>query len=308
MEFKHLQSFAAVVRYGSFTRAAEKLYLSQPTISAHIQALEAELNKRLIIRTTKSFEVTAKGRMVYEYAVNILDLKERMLQSCSDEGQKIIHLGASTIPSAYILPEILPEFGKRYPEIYFVIHQTDSQGVMDGLADGIFDVGLIGMKTDQLTCIPFCEDRMVMITPVNEHFLQKKEQEGEVFKELLQEPIILREKGSGSSKSADRFLEYVGIREEQLQVMARINDQEAIKNMVAGGLGVSIISARAAQNFVKEKRVLQFELPYHNRRSLYLAYRKDYILKSYVQEFVRFTCRKYTKNQKPERVSKGKRE
>lgn len=293
MEFKHLQSFVAVVKYGSFTKAAAELYISQPTISAHIQALEEELKKQLIVRTTKSFEVTVKGQEVYEYAVNILELRERIVKICSDEERKIIHLGASTIPSAYILPEILPEFGQIYPEIYFVIHQTDSQGVIDGLLDGVFDIGFIGMKEEKLTCLPFCKDRMVLITPVNEHFLKMKERETVPLDELLSEPIILRENGSGSSKSANLFLESIGVREEELRVMARINDQEAIKNMVAGGLGVSIISEKAAQNFVLEKRLLQFELPDYNRRNLYITYRRDYELKSYVQEFVKFTCQKY---------------
>lgn len=294
MEFKHLQSFAAVVRYGSFTKAAQRLYISQPTISAHIRALEEELNTLLIVRTTKQVEVTPKGKEVYEYAVNILDLQERMIRFCREENHRIIHLGASTIPSAYILPEVLPQFGQRYPEIYFVIHQSDSQGIIDGLQDGIFDIGLIGMKDEErLTCIPFCQDRMVLITPVEERFLDMQKQPELPLKQLLQEPIILREEGSGSSKSAMRFLERAGFREEQMHVTARINDQEAIKNLVAGGLGVSIISEKAASNFVKEKRLLKFELPTNNCRSLYLAYRKNQVLSPSLQEFSKFICEWY---------------
>ena len=72
MELKQLQSFAAVVKYGSFTKAAEKLYISQPTISTHIRTLEEELGRQLILRTTKSIEVTEKGREVYGYVTNIL--------------------------------------------------------------------------------------------------------------------------------------------------------------------------------------------------------------------------------------------
>ena len=137
MELKQLQSFAAVVKYGSFTKAAEKLYISQPTISTHIRTLEEELGRQLILRTTKSIEVTEKGREVYGYVTNILELRERMVRACAGEARRIIHLGASTIPSAYILPEILPEFGQLHPDTYFVIHQSDSQGVIDGLTDGI---------------------------------------------------------------------------------------------------------------------------------------------------------------------------
>ena len=297
MEFKQLESFAAVVRLRSFTRAAEQLYISQPTISTHIRALEEELNMRLILRTTKSIEVTAEGQKLYEYAVNILQLRDRMLQECSSEAKRIIHLGASTIPSAYILPEVLPKFGGRHTNTFFVIHQSDSKGVLDGLTDGIFDVGLIGMDVEKesLTCEPFCEDRMVLITPVTERFLQLQRKGVSAVELLTQEPVILREKGSGSKKSVDRFLEEMGISDDQLNITARVNDPEAIKNLVAQGLGISFISQRAAQNFIREKRLLAFDLPEHtNTRNLYLAYRTDHGDYAPIREFVEFVQHFYS--------------
>ena len=299
MELKHLRSFAAVVRYGSFTKASEKLYLSQPTITAHIQKLEEELGKRLILRTTKSLEVTPIGQAVYRRVVDIMALQQQIVEVCAHNDRKIIRLGASTIPSAYVLPQLLPEFGKLHPEVYFTVQQTNSQGVADGLADGLFDVGLMGMKGgDQLTCIPFCKDSIVLITPVTEPYLSMYDRTPPLA-ELLKQPMILREKSSGSQKTADRFLDGMGIREEQLHIVARINDQEAIKNMVAGGLGVSLISERAARNFVEEKRIMKFDLSEHDVRSLYLAYRREYILPAHVKDFLTFVRKKYRDEQSP---------
>lgn len=291
MDFKQLQSFVTVVQQKSFTKAAEVLYLSQPTISTHIYQLEDELQTKLILRTTKSIEITVKGQELYDYALNILELKERMIQACSINSKKIIHLGASTIPSAYILPQILADFGKLHPDIYFVIHQNDSQGVIDGLQNGLFNIGFIGMPVEDnnLACEPFCKDHMILITPVNEHYLAYKERQALPLDELLQEPLILRENGSGSQKIADRFLELQGVKEDNLHIVARVNDQEAIKNLVSGGLGVSIISEKAAHNFLLEKRVLGFELPQAQaERNMYFIYRKNYILPSYVKEFLKF--------------------
>lgn len=295
MEFKQLRSFTAVVRYGSFTKAAEHLFLSQPTISSHIRQLEEELGKRLILRTTKSLEVTPKGQEVYEYAVRILELQDRMIESCSVQPQKIIHLGASTIPSTYILPEILPEFGRAFPDVYFAIHQSDSQGIADGLKERLFDVGLVGMEVEeeQVECVPFCHDHMALIAPVTPHFLELK-RKGVSVQELLREPIIMREKGSGSKKTADRFLEGLGLSDENLNIIARINDQEAIKKLVAGGLGISIISEMAAENYISEKRILSFSLePYTTSRNLYLIYRKNDILKPYIRRFIQFVRKRY---------------
>ena len=291
MDFKQLQSFVTVVQEESFTQAAGRLFVSQSTVSTHIHQLESELNTKLILRTTKSLQTTPKGRELYEYALNILELKERMVQACSIESQRIIHLGASTIPSAYILPQLLVDFGKLHPDIYFIIHQSDSQGIINGLKDGLFNLGFIGMSCEDsdFCCQPFCRDRMVVITPVNEHFLQYKQQKENILPELLREPLILREKGSGSKKMADNFLAHSGISEDELQIIARVNDQETIKNLVAGGMGISIISEKAAHNFLQEKRLLAFELPQaFSERSLYLIYRKNYLLPSYVKEFLGF--------------------
>lgn len=295
MEFKQLQSFTAVVKYRSFTKAAEKLYISQPTISTHIRMLEEELCSRLIIRTTKSIEVTPRGTELYECASTILNLRDNLVQRWTSEENKMIQLGASTIPSAYVLPEILHTYGKLHSEVYFVIHQSDSQGVVDGLLNGSFDIGMIGMECEDksLTCVPFYRDRMVLITPVNEQFLSLKANRETPLQTLLQEPIILREQGSGSKKSADYFLDSIGLREEDLRVTARVNDQESIKNLVAGGLGISIISECAARNFVEEKRLLMFELPEKaSGRNLYLAFKKDYIFQEYVSEFIRFVVKR----------------
>ncbi|WP_337574116.1 selenium metabolism-associated LysR family transcriptional regulator [Fournierella sp.] len=273
MELKQLRSFAAVVRYGSFTRAAENTYLSQPTISTHIRALEEELNTQLLLRDTKNLQVTPRGQELYECACRMLELQDNLLQRWRQSDQHIIQLGASTIPSAYILPEVLPLYGKENPGSYFVVHQSDSRQVIEGVAGGLFDVGMSGMpcQDEAIRCEPFFRDRMVLITPVSRRFLAMQSQGQDALPELLHEPIILREAGSGSQKSADRFLAQMGLRETELRVTARVNDQESIKNLVSGGLGVSIVSEKAVRDFVAEKRLLAFPLPPGSaERNLYL--------------------------------------
>lgn len=291
MDFKQLQSFITVVKYGSFTKAAEVLYSSQPTISSHIRNLEEELSTRLLVRTTKSLTITPRGMEFYEWAVNTIETRDILLRRWSDDAKRIIRLGTSTIPSAYILPEILPAFGEKNPNVYFIMNQSDSQGVIDGLLQGTYDVGFTGMPTENelLECIPFYEDRMVIITPVNEHFLAYESNPAPDLETLMQEPIILREKGSGSKKSADYFIESLGMTENDLNIIARINDQESIKNLVAGGLGISITSEKAAQNFEREKRILVFQLPENtSHRQLYIVHHKDYIYRDYMKAFIEY--------------------
>ena len=291
MELKQLQSFCAVVKYRSFTKAAEKLYLSQPTISTHVRQLEEEFQTSLIIRTTKSVEVTPRGQELYECACNIVNLRDNLMRSWSDEDEKMIRIGASTIPSAYILPEILPAFRAIRPTSQFLVFQSDSQGIVDGLLCGAFDVGLIGadMHEEALELTPFYEDRMVLITPVNEHFRGFAEKGAMTLPEICREPMLLREKGSGSKKCVSTYFERMGVDESDLTITARLNDQESIKNLVAGGLGISIISEKAAEDVVKAGRLMTFPLPEAGvRRSLFVACRRGAPMSGQTHQFVNF--------------------
>lgn len=296
MDFKQLQSYITVIKHKSFTVAAEQLGISQPTISTHIRLLEEELDSSLITRTPKSFEITPRGWELYDCAQNILKLRDDMVDRWNGGGAKVIRMGVSTIPSAYILPEVLPDFGKQQGDVSFVVNQGDSRDIIEAVHRGSYDLGLVGMKTDDeiLEFQQFYQDRMVLITPVTQRFQDMKEQGQVPLKELLAEPFILREQGSGSRRSVERFLEGMGISEEDLFVAARMNDQESIKNLVAGGLGVSIISQKAVQNAVDAGRLLQFELPGElAARQFYLIYQKEYILRDYVKSFASYLLSYY---------------
>ena len=290
MELRQLQSLMAVVEYKSFSKAAEKLFISQPTISTHIRMLEEELNSRLIIRTTKSIEVTMHGRELYECAHQIFSLKDNLVQRWAEENKKIIRVGASTIPADYILPEVLPVFRKHEPDIKFYIHQNDSQNIISGLLNGNFSLGMVGMKQQEkmISFVSFYQDEMVMITPKKERFLNINKDSFSLKDIIFNEPIILREQGSGSKKSIETYFEKMNINEEDLQIIARLNDQESIKKLVASGLGISFISEKAVEDSAKEK-LLVFKLPnYSTKRNLYFAYRKDYILQEHIVRFIKF--------------------
>ena len=190
MELKQLESYVAVVRYGSFTRAADVLFTSQPTVSAHVRSLEEELETRLLLRTTKTIEMTEKGRELYDLAVHMLELRDSMLARWKRTSGSILQVGASTIPSAYILPEVLPSFGKLYPDIYFKVHQGDSAEIAGGVRSGLYDIGLVGMPCEDegITCRPFVQDRMVLITG------HRRENFGEGFEHICRSIRLLAER------------------------------------------------------------------------------------------------------------------
>lgn len=298
MEFRQLESFCAVVRYQSFTKAAEKLYISQPTISTHIRMLEQEFNSRLIIRTTKNIEITPHGKELFACAQKIFTLKNDLIQKWSEENKKIIRIGASTIPADYILPEVLPLFCQKYPDIQLHIHQNDSGNILQSILNGKFTIGMVGMKSfeKELDFVPFFHDEIVMITPKQEiflHFAQKAFNQDDLISLLKKETIILREQGSGSKKRLESYFEQINLSEKSLNIIARLNDQESIKKLVASGLGISFISAKAITD---ADNLLTIKLPENNlTRSLYFAYHKDYILKEHILSFIKFVQNFYAK-------------
>lgn len=286
MDLKQLRSFKAVVDYQTFSKAAEKLNMGQSSVSTHLLQLEKELGVTLLNRTTKTIEVTEAGQTAYSYASRILELERCIREVCSPDGGRIIRIGASTIPAAYILPDVLAQYGHFSSNDRLKVTQCRSREVANGVQEGQFDVGLISYPVERegIKCVPLCRNRMVLITPHTEPYLHMK-RKGNTIRELLNEPIILREAGDGSRMTA--FLESLGIDESMLRIVARVNDQEAVKHMVTGGMGISLISEIAARNYVQTRRVLQFDLPHHQEcGQIYLIYPDRFTPKDAAWNFI----------------------
>lgn len=290
MEFKQLEAFVAVVDYGSFSEAARKLYLTQPTISAHVRSLEEELHTKLILRTTKKTTITTRGYQLYDSAIRMLEIRNNLLENFTGVQKHMIDLAASTIPSSYLLPEILAAFGKTHPDIYFHSIQVDSAESINRVLDGTVDLALVGQNTRDETCVflPFCQDELVIATPITNHYLGLQNK-SVTFEDFIKDPIIIREKGSGTKKEMDLFLEQIGVTPSDLNVIARMNDLEGIKKSIVNGLGISILSARSAIDLQKTKQILLFPLEESaHKRTFYIVYSKNRILKPHVRQFIQF--------------------
>lgn len=277
MDFKHLEAFVEVVRHQSFTKAAKALFLAQPSVSGQIQQLESELGTRLLDRTTKSIRLTSAGEALYEYATGILALQSRMIRYFANPDQAPIRIGASTIPSAYLLPGVLAKYRLIQPDFKFELYQAGSEKILSGFDDGLYDLCFTSLRSENpaYCCGKIWEDRLVMITAVSERYLHLKSTENP-FPVLFQEPILFREQGSGSLLGAERFYSLFGIRDNDLNVVARVNDTEAIKRMVEAGLGVAVVSNLAVQDEARAGRLLAFEVnDPTTEREIYLCYRRN---------------------------------
>ena len=232
MNLKQLEAFVQVAEGGSFSKAAKELFLTQPTISAHISSLEKELNSRLFVRNTKEVGLSEDGKDLYKYARQMVDLEkqiEERFETKEDGGRHCITIAASTIPAQYLLPKVLTRFSERYPEEQLKILETDSSQVVM---------------------------QIVIVTPNTEKYQQIEAEGGEDLSWLAEEHFIMREEGSGTRKEAEKQLRRAGVNPDSLDVLASIENQETIKKSVRQGMGISVLSRwatkdEAAAGFIK---------------------------------------------------------
>lgn len=293
MNLKQLEAFVQVAEGGSFSKAAKELYLTQPTISAHIAVLEKELSVRLFVRNTKEVSLSEDGRELYKYAKQIADLEKKIEErfgAKKDNGKQCITIAASTIPAQYLLPKVLMRFNEKYPEEQLKLIETDSSKVVMQIVDHMVDVGFTGTVLEKKHCkyIPFYKDELAIITPNTEKYRMLKEGPCDDIKWVQSEHVLMREEGSGTRKEAEKQLKHAGIDVAGLDIIASIENQETIKKSVRQGMGITILSKLAAQDETSEGQVLSFPIPGADEgRDINLVYNKNCQLSRSAERFIR---------------------
>ena len=293
MNLKQLESFVHVAEGGSFSKAAKELFLTQPTVSAHISSLEKELNVRLFIRNTKEVNLSDDGRELYKYAKQMIDLQKKIEERFSakkEAGKHCISIAASSIPAQYLLPKVLLRFNEKFPDEQLRIIESDSSEVVTKVVDHMVDVGFTGTVLEKKHCkyLPFYKDELVIVTPATEKYLALQDGMTDDISWINQEAFIMREEGSGTRKEAEKQLQNAGIAVESLNVIASIGNQEAIKKAVRQGMGISVMSRLAAEDEIEAGKLLIFPIPgAAEGRDINLVYNKNYELSRSAERFIR---------------------
>lgn len=299
MDFKQLEVYVRVYELKSFSKAAEEVFLSQPSVSSYISILEKELETQLIYRSTKEFLPTIQGEIFYERAKDILALREKAICSIKDFSDCTtgnIDILASSVPTQNILPELLGVFHEQYPDITFSLKQADTAEVIKGISLHKGDLGFTGGKIENSNCVfeDFMSEKMVIIVPNKERFQGINQRD---IPELLhKEHFIMRESGSGTRLFYDKFLHELGIKPNSLRVSAWFDNTLSIIQAVASGLGISIVSQLAAKNHLKQGSVISIEIDdLFPERNFYFVLKKGFPMTPTVDLFVSF-IRSYTVN------------
>ena len=249
-DLRQLEIFLKVVDLKSFSKAAKAVFLAQASVSERIATLENMVGVQLLDRLGRQISPTKAGELLYKHAVLLLDMKKTAcleMQNFMGIKRGDIDLGGSTIPGEYILPKVLGLFCREYPLISVKLSVADSVSIETRVLNGDLELGVIGSKTTKksLICHELWADELVLAIPAEHRWAQKKVIS---IEDLLKEPFIFRERGSGTFKIFDNYLRTAGTRGlNTLKAVARFGTSTAVKEGIKAGLGISILSSRALE-------------------------------------------------------------
>jgi len=280
LDIHRLKIFVKVAELKSFSKAAHACFLTQPTVSQHVAALEEYFGLRLLDRMGREICLTRAGKILFEYAKQIDRLSEEAVQSLDlYKGQKggRFEIAASTIPGEYILPDVLGRFKEEYPALRCTIHISDTDEAISCLEHRRVDLAIVGakIKADGLKFTRFMDDELVLIVPSGHRWKKRKTVS---ITDLLTEPFVMRESGSGTRMVLGKRLRDMNIKPESLNISTVVGSTTAVKEAVRSGLGISLVSkysvAKDAEHgllHVLKVRDIPFERPFYivtDRRTL----------------------------------------
>jgi DNA-binding transcriptional LysR family regulator len=290
MADRRLQVFHAVAKHLSFTKAAEALFMTQPAVTFQIRQLEEQFSTRLFDRAHGRIALTPAGQMALDYAERILGLSAELdtrLKEMSGQAAGPLLIGASTTIAEFLLPQVLGEFKVRNPAVVPRLFVANSEAVQGRVAERTLDLGFIegDSHLPSLVSDACCEDELRVVCAPSHPLAKLAAVEP---KALLEHAYVSREPGSGTREVIDHYLRKAGVQPDALQVVMELGSPEALKGLVATGLGFTIMSSAIAALEVKLGRLVQVPLSPKLIRKLSVVYPKERFHSKLVNGFVQF--------------------
>ncbi|MFZ5646478.1 MAG: selenium metabolism-associated LysR family transcriptional regulator [Bacillota bacterium] len=294
MNLKHLETFILVAELQSFTAAARKLYMSQPAVSFQIKSLEEDLQVTLFQRGDKRLSLTQAGKLLYPEAKKMVVRYQKIKSGIDDiKGLKSGHLvvGSSTTPGEYLVPLLIGEFRKMYPGVSISLQVAGSGQVFRWVKDREIDLGITGSAAsgNWLWCEQWIEDDLVLIVPPEHPWTGRDHID---IEEMIAEPFILREPGSGTRRSFEQKVAEAGIDSARINLAMELGSTRAIITAVQAGLGVSVVSVWAARDALELGKIKRVTHSVDMKRYLYLVGGRQIADSPVIDEFIMLLRRK----------------
>ena len=288
MADRRLQVFHAVAKHLSFTKAAEALFMTQPAVTFQIKQLEEHFNTRLFERGHGRISLTPAGGVVLDYAERILALSAELdtrLKEMTGEVGGLLMIGASMTIAEFLLPRVLGEFKSKYPKVLPRLIVANSESVESRVAEHTLDIGLIEAPSRLATVSTdvVCDDELQLVCAPSHPLARLKAVSP---KQLPQYPFISRESGSGTREVTDRYLKKAGVEPESLTVVMELGSPEAIKGLIATGLGYGIMSRVIVVSELSLGSLVCVPLAPRLQRQMSVVYPKERFRSQLVNSFV----------------------
>lgn len=292
MDFKQIEAFINVVRYKSFSKAADATFFTQPTISTHISNLEKELGIKLLDRKGRTVEMTPQGSIFYKHAIEMVNARSQAIDALGnslDLVEGILELQTSSIPGMVFLPEMLSGFRKTYNNTRFYVAMSDTDTVIDNIVNRRGEIGFIGTKpsTANIESHKIFSDKIALLAPKSFDINEKI-----TLKEAVKYPFIWRETGSATRKSFENAALKLGFDKGSFDIAATFTDFDAIVRAIEEGLGVSIISKKMAELMVNERLQVVEITDFDEEREFYMITLKNTSHSPVAQAFKDFVIEK----------------
>ncbi|MGV0937463.1 LysR substrate-binding domain-containing protein [Empedobacter falsenii] len=250
-----LKVFDTVAKRLNFTKAANELNITQPAVTKHIKEIELNLNIKLFERNGTKIKLTKAGEILLKYTEEIFSVYQKMefeIGQLQEKQKGTLRLGASTTIAQYVLPPILAEFRKRFPEIQLSLVIQNSEKIEDLLANHKIDVGLIEAQIKNRTFhyFPFMKDEIVLVSRQNHSISTKNNVKLDDLKNI---PLVFREPGSGTLETIDLALKSKNIKLNELNIEIQLGSTESIKSYILHSDALAFLSIQSILQELKNQ-------------------------------------------------------
>lgn len=292
MDIKQLEVFVAVAKHKSFSKAARELFLTQPTVSSHIQNLENEMQTVLLNRNNKTITLTDSGHILYNHAIVILNDCKKAVYDIKEYSGKIegsISIVCSSVPEAHLFPSFLNKFCEKYPNITFTINHCNSNLVIPEILSERATFGIVGSKQKHphIDYYDLINDELVLICPPD---CEIENDNGYIDIEKLRDlTFIMRKEGSGTRNVIIKKLNASPVPPSALKIRAYVESNHAIVEMVRNGLGCSFVSEISARYLIDRGELKEYRIKNHPfDRNFYFIFSKKKVFTPTEKKFIEY--------------------
>lgn len=297
MNTSYLRTFIEVINLKNITKAAEKLFITQPAVSKQLQLLEKEFGAELFKKNGREIIPTDEGIALYNYAIRTLNEEDKIysiLRKDDDDLRGSLDIYASSLPADYYIHDLIIEFANMYPDVSYIIKKIDSEMVFKNIEEGFTSFGFTGTPANNKKIQNICigEDEVGLVVSANK--FKEFNKNKITINDLLNEKFIVRERGSATLKTFEKFLNNNKISINDLKIVIQAEGNELMKKFMAQDMGIAVLPRKSVEKELENEEMFLLEVEgMELKRKIYYIYKKDRYFSKIEEKFKEFMIEKY---------------